>query len=226
MWVYYLFSIVISYFIGAIPVGYLIAKGIKGIDIRTVGSGNVGATNVGRVLGWYYGIVCFILDALKGIFAILFVSGWNKWLSLSIYASYEDLTFYVICGIVAILGHLFPIYLKFKGGKGVATAFGVFMFFIPIPTVIASAIWLFSVLLFRYISIASILAAISLPIMIKIIGIPDRIPGYSGHYNLSLFIVSLTVSLLVIIRHIPNIKRLINGTEPRVSFRRKNETEK
>lgn len=217
-------AIVLSYLVGSIPFGYLIVRIFKGIDIRKSGSGNIGATNVARVAGWAYGIVVFILDILKGVSGV-YIGGFINWVgkikvippmpSPSDYGIKVDVPLAIICGLTAIIGHLFPVWLRFKGGKGVATGLGVFLVLIPIPTIIAFGSWLVIVILLRYISVASMLAAISLPIAYLLMDKPD--------YKSILFIISCLVPILVIIKHIPNIKRLIKGTEPKVKFKRSNE---
>jgi len=219
--------IIFAYLIGSIPFGYIIAKLVKGIDIRTVGSRNIGATNVGRIIGWKWGVFTFLLDALKGAIIVClayFVSTAIAKLPASDYCAINNAIWMLIGGIAVILGHLFPIYLRFKGGKGVATAFGVFILMMPRATIIALALWLFLVLLFRYVSIASIVAGISLPISYFLLNTDYKYKPNSG-YSI-IFITSLVVTLLVILKHIPNIKRLLNGTEPKVSFKKKDETQK
>lgn len=208
--------VVISYLIGSIPFGYIFAKLEKGIDIRTVGSGNIGATNVGRIMGWKWGVFTFLLDALKGAVIVRLAYLLSIAKIQPDYYTRANAVWMLIGGVVVILGHLFPIYLRFKGGKGVATGFGVFIIMMPKSTIIALCIWLFIVLIIRHVSVASIVAGISLPITYTLLNINYKYKPNSG-YSI-IFITSLIVTLLVILKHIPNIKRLINGTEPKVKI--------
>ncbi|MGD0566057.1 MAG: glycerol-3-phosphate 1-O-acyltransferase PlsY [Candidatus Goldiibacteriota bacterium] len=194
-------ALVIPYFLGAIPTGYLIVKSRKNIDIRTVGSGNIGATNVKRVLGMKWFVIVLILDALKGfvpVFALGAVFGAKfPWVP-------------VIAGIAAVLGHTFTIFLKFKGGKGVATALGVFLALSPAATITAFIVFAVTVSFFRYISAGSVLAALLLPVFVLNY-------GEGGFWNL-VQITSILVAAFVIYKHKDNIKRLMDGTESRFEF--------
>ena len=208
--IYVIITIGVSYLIGAIPFGYLIGR-MYGIDIRKVGSGNIGATNVTRAVGPKAGKICFFLDFLKGALPTLVaqqLSGCPVWLPL-------------VAGMCALLGHTFPIYLKFKGGKGVSTAAGSAIALAPIPLVIAFAIWGVTFFISRYVSLASILASIALPILaylMKVFNI-GSVTARSW-YTLGFFIA---IGLLSVIRHRENIQRLIAGTENR--FERKNKSQ-
>ncbi|HLG30189.1 MAG TPA: glycerol-3-phosphate 1-O-acyltransferase PlsY [Candidatus Brocadiales bacterium] len=188
---------IISYLIGSIPFGYIIAR-LKGIDVRQHGSGNIGATNVGRVLGKGYGVAVYILDLAKGFVPVYFAS-----------KLFDHPFPMVICGLAAILGHVFPIYLRFKGGKAVATSCGVFLWLAPLALLIAGATWIIITLCFRYVSLASIVGALALIIAIIILG---HDPFGSGRY---LTIFAALIALLVILRHKSNIKRLLSGSEPK-----------
>lgn len=188
---------IISYLIGSIPFGYIIAR-LKGIDVRQHGSGNIGATNVARVLGKGYGVAVYILDLTKGFVPVYFAS-----------KLFDHPFPMVICGLAAILGHVFPIYLRFKGGKAVATSCGVFLWLAPLALLIAVSTWVVIVLCFRFISLGSIAGALALFIAIIILGSD---PFGSGKY---LTAFTLLISLIVIIRHKSNIKRLLAGSEPK-----------
>lgn len=144
-----------SYLIGSIPFGYLIGR-LHGIDIRKVGSGNIGATNVTRSIGRIAGKICFFLDFLKGALPVVLVN-----------MTFEENTanLALAAGLAVILGHVFPIYLRFRGGKGVATAAGVALALAPYPLLCALAVWVVTFLTSRYVSLASIVAAASLPII-------------------------------------------------------------
>ncbi|MFH0889233.1 MAG: glycerol-3-phosphate 1-O-acyltransferase PlsY [Planctomycetota bacterium] len=216
--IYYIIYAVVGYLIGSIPFGYILVKLIKGIDIRTVGSGNTGATNVGRIAGLKWGMLCFLLDLDKGFLptlAILFIHP-------SLIGTVNiNMTDGLSIGLGIIVGHLFPLYLGFRGGKGVATSLGVFWALALIPTTIAVIIWGLFFILLRYISLASIIAAISLPISFWFMAnLHPRL------WEPPVMISCILVALLIIIRHIPNIKRLIKGTEPKVKLWGKSKDER
>ncbi|MBL4701973.1 MAG: glycerol-3-phosphate 1-O-acyltransferase PlsY [Phycisphaeraceae bacterium] len=201
--------LLIGYTAGSIPFSLLIGLA-KGVDIRKQGSGNVGATNVGRVLGKPYGIACFLLDVAKGALPVAIagqfidhntVIGQWQWLAVA---------------AAAVLGHVFPVWLKFKGGKGVATSFGVLLGFWPtltLPALLAIVTWIICVAIWRYISLASIVAAVLLPAYL--IGI-TQFRGQAIVDLMPFLIVCSLLALLVILRHLTNIKRLIAGTESKV----------
>jgi glycerol-3-phosphate acyltransferase PlsY len=201
-----LFAVLIgSYLLGSLPFGYLAGR-LAGIDIRTVGSGNVGATNVVRVLGKRYGYPVFALDFLKGFAAVLTATliapgRPTDWNSPGIFG--------ILAAMFSVLGHLYPPWLKFKGGKGVATSAGALLALTPIATLMGIAIWIIVFWLTRYVSLASIAAAVILPILILVVGSHDRYDGKLLVY------VSLCVAVVVIWRHRSNLSRLLRGTEPR-----------
>lgn len=201
---------IISYCIGSIPFGFLIAKLVKGIDIRQVGSGNPGATNVTRVMGKPYGIVVFILDMLKGFFPVFIFDHY--------FAGHEHYLSLIFCGVSVICGHTFPLFLGFKGGKAAATSCGVFLWLAPLPLIISAAAWLLVVSLSRYISLGSMLGSIVLVICLIILG---KDPFGQGLY---LTIFSIFISALLIVRHKSNIKRLLNGTESKIGGKIKADT--
>jgi len=203
----YIVGIIISYLIGGIPFGYLIAV-IKGVDIRTQGSGNIGATNVGRVLGKKYGLIIFILDMLKGFAVVLLVPAAVS-SAVNISTTTGNLLA-VLCGFCAVLGHAFPVYLKFKGGKAVATSFGVFIWLVPISIAIAFGVWLLTVIVTRYVSLGSMIGSLSLVGVIVIV-----VDSPFGD-NIYLTVMSVAVAILIIARHTSNIQRIIAGTEKKV----------
>lgn len=186
------FVVLISYLIGAVPVGYLVARS-KGIDIRRRGSGNIGATNVWRSLGPAAGLAVLTADAAKGAAAVLL----GRWL---IGGDAQLLT-----ALAALAGHSWPVFLGFRGGKIIATALGVFLLLDPAVTLVALAIWVAAVILFRYISLGSILAAASLPVLML---------AWKRPWSLTLF--GLAVAAIAVYKHLPNIRRLRDGTEPRL----------
>lgn len=203
----YIVGIIISYLIGGIPFGYVIAVA-KGVDIRTEGSGNIGATNVGRVLGKKYGLIIFVLDMLKGFIVVFFVPAVVS-SAVNIPTTTGNLLV-VLCGFCAVLGHAFPVFLNFKGGKAVATSFGVFIWLVPISIGIAFGVWLITVIVTRYVSLGSMLGSLSL--IGTIIFIVDSPFGN----NLYLTAMSVAVAILIVARHTPNIQRIIAGTEKKV----------
>ena len=199
-----------SYLLGSIPFGYLAGR-IVGIDIRRVGSGNVGATNVVRVLGKRYGYPVFALDFLKGFGAVLIsmliASGRPpEWNSPEIFG--------ILAALSSVLGHLYPPWLKFKGGKGVATSAGALFALTPVTTLIGLAIWIIVFWLTRYVSLASITAAVVLPIVILVFSSQDQNKGKP------LFYASACVAAVIIWRHRSNLSRLMRGTEPRFTRKR------
>jgi len=195
-----------SYLLGSIPFGYLIGR-IAGIDIRKVGSCNIGATNVVRVLGKRYGYAVFLLDFFKGFGAVklsMFLAmrsppGWNS----------PEL-FGIIAAVSSIVGHSYPPWLKFKGGKGVATSAGALFALTAVGGLIGLAIWIVIFLLTRYVSVASVTAALVLPIVIFVIS--RRNEGVKG-----IFYFSVCAAAVVVWRHRSNLFRLMRGTEPRFS---------
>src|SRR5215470_90089 len=199
-------SVVIgSYLLGSIPFGYLAGR-IAGVDIRNCGSGNVGATNVLRTLGKIYGYLVFAADFLKGCAAVKFSMLIATYVQ-STWISSE--TFGIAAAISSVLGHSFPIWLHFRGGKGVATSAGALLGLAPVAALIGVAIWILTFSLTRYVSVASIAAAASLPLIILIS------TWRSQNTGKLLFYSSVCLAAVVIWRHRSNLSRLIHGTEPR-----------
>ncbi len=207
--------IIIAYFVGSIPFGFIFAN-LKGIDIRTIGSGNIGATNLARALGKKWGYLCFVLDVLKGLLPSLAAS-----LILPASPKTWQLFAALAVAVAAVLGHIFPIFLKFKGGKGVSTSLGAALGFWPYYTICAALaflIWIIVVLISRYVSLASIIAAIIFPVFLSIsIFI---VPAWKFNELWPLFIIAVALPLLVIIRHRSNIQRLLAGIENKISLHR------
>ncbi len=189
-------AIAAAYLLGAVPFGLLIGR-LKGLDIRQHGSGNIGATNAVRVLGKPLGITTFVLDALKG-FVPAFV------FPLLVPGGAETSALSILCGVAAILGHTFPLYLRFKGGKGVATSVGVLFGIAPAAGVVAMVTWIVVLLLSRYVSLASIVGSVA--------AAGSAWYFYPG--TLQAPVLSI-LGLLVVLRHRTNIVRLWKGTEPR-----------
>lgn len=199
----YILLSLLAYFSGSIPSGVWIGKTFKGIDIRTVGSKNSGATNAYRNLGAVYGIMTLVIDALKGYLPLLVAS------KMGVSEKYI-----VVIGLIAILGHSFSCFLNFKGGKGVATSLGVFLFLAPKAIGIATLGFLIVVFFTRYVSLSSITAAIILPIMTMIL------PAKDGVDKFTLSMLSVFIGVFVIYKHKTNITRLLNGTESKIVFKK------
>jgi len=193
---------VAAYLLGSIPTGYLVARA-KGIDIRAVGSGNIGATNVFRILGKPAGILVLVVDGLKGFAAC----SWLADFVVQPFAVAPDKIecLKIVAGICAVLGHNFTCWLKFRGGKGIATSAGVYFALAPLAAGIALVTWIVTAILTRYVSIASIAAAVALPAAVWLT--PNSVV---------LRIVTTALGLLAIYKHKSNIQRLLNGTERRV----------
>ena len=203
--------IIASYLLGSIPNALIVSKAFKGIDIRDYGSRNMGATNVNRVLGLKYGLIVFTLDAIKaGIIIFLFTTGLLDydvdWMVLKIHP--------LIYGVIAVIGHMFPIFANFKGGKGVACCTGILLAYNPLVFIIIFIIFILMLIWKRYISLSSITAATAAFILSFFI------------YNTETIDVIFTVVVgilwfFIVIRHIPNIKRLINHTESKFTLKKK-----
>jgi acyl phosphate:glycerol-3-phosphate acyltransferase len=203
----------VSYLIGAIPWGYLIGKR-QGIDIRTLGSKNIGATNVTRVIGKWSGRLCFVLDFIKGFIPVLIVTILCK--KGIIDDSYHIMQ--MVAALSAVVGHMFPVYLWFRGGKGISTTGGALLALAPYSFAIAGIVWVMVYLLSRYVSLASIAAATILPICATLISWLKPELYYHSPYVLG-FLYFL--SIMAILKHSGNIKRLLKGTENR--FEKKGE---
>ncbi len=186
-----------GYLLGSVPFGFIIGK-IRGVDVRRSGSGNIGATNVLRTLGPVWGGVVFLLDFFKGALPV--------WLALG-YSG--DPLVVILCGLAAVLGHSFPVFLAFKGGKGVATGAGVLFGIAPEMAIFGIVLFAVIAFLTRYVSAGSLLAALTVFLLFIVLGKP--LP-----YTV---LVGLGAALIVV-RHLPNIKRLIAGTEPRIGEKR------
>jgi glycerol-3-phosphate acyltransferase PlsY len=194
-----------SYLLGSIPFGYLAGR-IAGIDIRKCGSGNIGATNVMRTLGKRYGYPVFVADFLKGFSAVklsilIAMRALPEWNSPEMFG--------ILAAIFSVLGHSFPVWLHFKGGKGVATSAGALFGLAPVAALVGAAIWILTFWLTRYVSVASIAAAAALPLIILITTWLSQTAGKS------LFCSSVCLAAVVIWRHRSNLSRLMRGTEPR-----------
>jgi len=204
--------VAIAYLIGAIPFGFLTAKWIKGIDVRTVGSGNIGATNVGRVLGFRFFLLVFALDLAKGLLPTWGFPRLSEWLTGR--PAPPDLA--VLVALATILGHNFPVYLKFKGGKGVATSLGAFLALDPFAGGAAAAAFVIFLLVCRYVSMSSVGGG-AVFFVAHFLRVGD--PWSRGERAMT--VVTVALLLLLIARHRKNFARIAAGTEPKVSLRKK-----
>jgi glycerol-3-phosphate acyltransferase PlsY len=214
---------ILGYLLGSIPFGYLLVRIFRSEDIRATGSGNIGATNVIRSGAKGLGAVTFLLDALKGAFAVflareLAVASLPAWPFLTELAWQASPASRIalgaaIGGMAAVLGHIFPVWLRFKGGKGVATAFGVLAMLAPMAALIALAVFIVSVLLSRYVSLSSILGSITLPVAAALLA--RRVNGQTLNRDPWLLTPLIVIPAIVIAKHHANIRRLLNGTEYR-----------
>jgi glycerol-3-phosphate acyltransferase PlsY len=199
---------VASYFLGSIPFGYLLVRIFRGEDVRQSGSGNIGATNVSRkspVLG----ALTLILDALKGAVAVLFAA----YLAGPAIQGVKPFRAMAVAALFAVIGHMFPVWLKFRGGKGVATGLGSFFVITPKAVLIAVGIFVVIVAVFRYVSLGSIVAVAAFPLLFLMS------EPVAGKVPTTLFFIAAT-SLLIIVKHHENIRRLLTGTENRMGVRR------
>jgi acyl phosphate:glycerol-3-phosphate acyltransferase len=205
--------ILFAYVLGSVPFGWLIARA-HGVDLRTVGSGNIGATNVSRALGRTWAYVCFVLDVLKGLLPMLLAK------QVGVVGTAPDaaaLWMWLLIGCAAVCGHIFPVYLRFKGGKGVATSLGVVLGVWPYFTLCGLAVlavWAVCVLVWRYVSLASIVAAASFPLIFA--GLTAVLEAWRFGQLWPLFVVAVLMPILVVARHAENIKRLMEGSEHKI----------
>ena len=212
MYTIFAVAIMVAYLLGSVPFGLIIAKA-HGKDLRSIGSGNIGATNLSRALGKKWAYFCFALDMLKGLLPMLAAT-----FILSSPPNITELLLALAVGCAAVSGHIFPIYLKFKGGKGVATSFGVALGLWPYYTIcaaVAFAVWAGVVMIWRYISLASIAASIAFPVVLTLVILLN--PNWDFANLWPLFTVAVAIPSMVIIRHRENIKRIIAGTESKIS---------
>lgn len=204
--------------LGSIPTSIWVGKIYKGVDIRKHGSGNAGATNTFRMLGWKAGVIVAVIDFMKGFAAAYFVSkiGFAIGLPAQFAGPWEGAALLRIAGgVSAVLGHMFPLYANFKGGKGAITAAGMLFGIEPISISITVAIFLIILLSTRYVSLASIIGSICYPLIVLIMRYKFGVP-----LDGSLIVLSSVIACVIVIKHLPNIKRLFEGKENRIrSFR-------
>jgi glycerol-3-phosphate acyltransferase PlsY len=199
--------IVACYAAGAVPFGLIVVKKLKGIDIRTIGSGNIGATNVARAAGKKVAILVFALDFAKGFVPTILVYLVVEWTDMRLGVA-------VIAGLATVLGHMFPVYLKFKGGKGVATAAGMLTALAPLALAISVLVWVLVVGISKYVSLGSISAAVALPLSFILSNLDTAFGKHVAITELCLILCAL-----VIFAHRANIKRLLAGKENRVGHK-------
>jgi glycerol-3-phosphate acyltransferase PlsY len=211
----YFVWLVTAYLLGSISSAVWVARKKYGIDIREHGSGNAGTTNILRVLGPKAALPVFIFDFLKGSVAVQFIrfTVLDYQINPELYTGYE-----IALGICAVLGHIFPIFASFKGGKGVATVAGVLVAISPYPMLLALSVFLTTLLITRYVSLSSIMAAITFPIFVIFLFGMALMPEKT---SLTLKCFSLIASTMIIITHRKNIKRLRKGLENKISFKKK-----
>jgi acyl phosphate:glycerol-3-phosphate acyltransferase len=200
---------VAAYLIGSIPFGMLLAKMFGGVDVRQAGSGNIGATNVARVAGPFPGILTLALDGMKGAAAV--------WLAARFTS--DSAMWMIVAGLAALVGHCFPIWLRFRGGKGVATAAGMFLALCWPAALGAIGIFLLVVVFSRYVSLGSVAAAAAMPLLIYLLWAPHHAPPPVVTFG------AFAAAMLVVYKHDANIQRLVEGREPRFSFEKNKDGE-
>lgn len=191
-----------AYLLGSIPFGLLLGKIFGGADVRKAGSGNIGATNVARVAGPVAGVLTLLLDAGKGAVAVWLAGRFSN----------ESATWLIVATLCVLAGHCFPVWLRFRGGKGVATAAGAFLVLCPIAMLGAIVLFLLVVIFWRFVSLGSISAAAAMPLLVYFFWAPRHAPPYAVTFG------SLAAAVLIVYKHDGNIQRLVRGDEPRFSF--------
>lgn len=187
--------VVIAYLVGSVPTAYLLVRMAVGQDIRTRGSGNVGGTNALRTAGWRIGITVTLIDVVKGVLAVWLMRLYNPesgWVAAAVLA--------------AVLGHCYPVWLKFSGGKGVATGFGAFLVIAPLSALAALGLWFVVLVIARWVSLASMVASAAFPLLLKLIDRPDL---------RTLAAVSVA-AVVIVLRHVSNMRKIVAGEEPRI----------
>ena len=198
-----------AYLLGSIPFGLILAKMFGGTDVRKEGSGNIGATNVARVVGPLAGIATLILDIAKGAAAVLAAERLTN----------DSATWMMLAGLAALIGHCYPAWLKFKGGKGVATAAGIFLVLSPWAFLSAAILFVLVVTFWGYVSLGSISAAAAMPMLLYFFWAPHHAPPLVITFG------ALAAALLIAYKHHGNIQRLVEGVEPKFSFGKKRDAE-
>ncbi|MFN3385518.1 MAG: glycerol-3-phosphate 1-O-acyltransferase PlsY [Candidatus Thermochlorobacter sp.] len=223
--------LIVSYLIGSIPTSIILSKWLKGIDIREYGSGNAGGTNAFRVLGWKAGLFVTLVDMLKGIVVVLWVVGFFTYNQLDKLPEMNKVVLQLLAGTAAVIGHIYTVFADFKGGKGVSTAAGIMFGIAPVTMAITVGLFLVIMFVSRYVSLASMLAAICFPI---IVALRKHLVGTDGidyevnlfgspHFihdslDITLIVIGSLIALGIVYTHRANIQRLRLGTENRVNF--------
>ena len=197
--------LILAYLIGSIPTSVWIGRGFFDIDIREHGSGNAGSTNAVRILGWKVGLIVLVIDMVKGWLAVNLIHLTQFYIP----ETGKFITFQLMLGVAAILGHIFPIYVGFRGGKGVATLFGLVLAINPEPTLICTGIFVITLVLSKYVSLSSMIAGFTFPILVIFV---------FKETTMSLVIFSLIISILLLFTHQKNIERLLRHEEKKATF--------
>lgn len=218
----------VSYLVGSIPTSIIAGRMLKGIDIRQFGSGNAGGTNAFRVLGWKTGLTVTLIDIAKGVVAAVTIVAFFRSHPIGSYPEINEVALRLLAGMSAVIGHVFTIFAGFKGGKGVSTAAGMLIGIAPVSMLMVIGIFLLTIWVSRYVSVASMLAAIAFPLIIAVrkyvfelgSGLDYYFGSFSFHDSLDyhLIIFGLLVAAAILFTHRANIKRLLSGTENRVTF--------
>ncbi len=223
--------LVVSYLIGSIPTSIIVSKYLMGIDIRQYGSGNAGGTNAFRVMGWKAGLFVTLFDILKGVTVVLWVVGFFTYNQLDRLPEINKVVLQLLAGAAAVIGHVYTVFANFKGGKGVSTAAGIMFGIAPVTMGITALLFIVIMLVSRYVSLASIIASLSFPIIVAIRklvvgtdGIDYQVWLFGAPHNIhdsldaALLIIGTAVALGIVYTHRSNIERLRLGTENRVTF--------
>jgi glycerol-3-phosphate acyltransferase PlsY len=200
-------GVVLAYLIGSLPSAVWLGLAYYGIDVRDFGSGNAGATNTFRILGTKAGILVMSMDIFKGLTAVTLAT---VWMQLGFIAESQIILFKLIFGISAVVGHIFPVYVGFKGGKGVATLLGMVLGISPLVAAICIAVFMIVLLLSKYVSLGSVMGTLTFPVMLMITDIEPNDP--------ILIVFGFTFFIVVLITHKKNIHRILNGTENKANF--------
>ena len=198
-----------AYLLGSIPFGLILGKMFGAADVRKEGSGNIGATNVARVAGPLAGVLTLVLDAAKGAATVLLAGRYSN----------DSATWMMIAGLAALVGHCFPVWLKFKGGKGVATAAGVYLALCPAAFLGGLILFILVVVFWRYVSLGSIAAAAAMPLLLYFLWAPHHASPPIISFG------ALAVAILIVYKHDANLQRLVEGAEPKFSFSKKKDVE-
>ena len=212
--------VILSYLVGSVPTGIIVSKFAKGIDIRNHGSGSAGGTNVMRVLGWKHGFLVILLDTLKGALAVVIVARlYFGPLPFANVSPFDDFTLVqIIAGISAVIGHVWTVFARFRGGKGIATGLGMLLMLITVEMLIAVGVFILVVTISKYVSLGSLIATISIPVslILRENVFHEHINGYN---TILPFVIFLTI--FIIYTHRKNVVKIFNGTESKFSFKKK-----